>query len=140
MYSEIVIAGVLIAVLYTELTGLSTGGMVAPVYFALSLKDPWRIAYTLLVVLAVYGADKLLGRFWILYGRRLFAVNVVLGFFLTWLIGSTGLIPFGVRVIGYIVPALIVRDLERQGFVKTALSMGTVTALCALCLLWVGML
>ncbi len=140
MYSEVVIIGILIAVLYSELTGLSTGGLVAPVYFALSLSDPWRIAYTLLVILAVYGLDKLLGRYLILYGRRLFAVNVVLGFLLTWLIGMTGLLPVGIRVIGYIVPALMVRDLERQGFVKTGISLGTVTALSALCLMWVGML
>ncbi len=140
MYSEVVIIGILIAVIYSEITGLSTGGMVAPVYFALSLTDPLRIAYTLLIILAVYGLDKLLGRWLILYGRRLFAVNVVLGFLLTWLIGITGLLPMGVRVIGYIVPALMVRDLERQGFVKTGISLGTVTALCALCLMWVGML
>ena len=31
MYSKIVIVGVLIAVLYSEITGLSTGGLVAPV-------------------------------------------------------------------------------------------------------------
>ena len=61
-------------------------------------------------------------------------------FALTWLIGLTGVLPFGIRVIGYLVPALLVRDLQRQGFVKTGISLLSVTALCALCLLWVGML
>lgn len=140
MYSKIVIVGVLLAVLYSEITGLSTGGLVAPVYFALSLNDPWRIAYSLLIVLGVYGIDRLLSRCLILYGRRLFAVNVALSFALTSLIGLTGLLPFGVRVIGYLVPALLVRDLQRQGFVKTGISLLAVTALSALCLLWVGML
>jgi len=140
MYSKIVIVGVLIAVLYSEITGLSTGGLVAPVYFALSLNDPWRIAYSLIVVLGVYGLDRLLSRFLILYGRRLFAVNVVLSFTLTYLVGLLGVLPFGVRVIGYLVPALLVRDLQRQGFLKTGVSLCAVTALCALCLLWVGML
>ena len=140
MYSKIVIVGVLIAVLYSEITGLSTGGLVAPVYFALSLNDPWRIAYSLVVVLGVYGLDKLLSRYLILYGRRLFAVNVVLSFALTYVVGLLGVLPFGIRVIGYLVPALLVRDLQRQGFVKTGISLGAVAALCALCLLWVGML
>lgn len=140
MYSKIVIVGVLLAVLYSEITRLSTGGLVAPVYFALSLTDPWRIAYTLLIVLGVYGLDRLLSRYLILYGRRLFAVNVALSFALTALVGLTGVLPFGVRVIGYLVPALLVRDLQRQGFVKTGVSLLAVTALCALCLLWVGML
>lgn len=140
MYSKIVIVGVLIAVLYSEITGLSTGGLVAPVYLALSLHDPWRIGYSLLIVLGVYGLDKLLSRYLILYGRRLFALNVVLSFALTWLVGVSGVLPFGVRVIGYLVPALVVRDLQRQGFGKTLVSLAAVTALCALCLLWVGML
>ena len=140
MYSKIVIVGVLLAVLYSEITGLSTGGLVAPVYLALSLNDPWRIGYSLLIVLGVYGLDKLLGRYLILYGRRLFALNVVLSFGLTWLVGITGLLPFGIRVIGYLVPALLVRDLQRQGFVKTGISLLAVMGLCALCLLWVGML
>ena len=51
-----------------------------------------------------------------------------------------GVFPFGIRVIGYIVPALIVRDIERQGFAKTGISLGICTALCVLALLWVGML
>ena len=140
MYSKIVIVGVLIAVLYSEITGLSTGGLVAPVYLALNLTDPWRIAFSLLIILAVWGADRLIGKFLILYGRRLFAVNVVLTFALSWLVGAVGIFPFGIRVIGYIVPALIVRDLERQGFAKTGLALGICTALCALALLWVGML
>ena len=140
MYSEIVIIGILIAVIFSEISGYATGGLVAPVYLALNIKDPWRLGFTLLVILAVYGADKLLGRYLILYGKRLFVVNVVLGFGLAWLLGLTGLFPFGVRMIGYIVPALIVRDIERQGIVKTGLSLGIVTALCALALLWVGML
>ena len=126
MYSEIVIVGILIAIIYSEISGYSTGGMVAPVYLALNLKDPWRITFSFLVVLLVWGADKLIGRFLILYGRRLFAL--------------IGVFPFGIRMIGYIVPALIVRDIERQGIVKTGLSLGIVTALCALALLWVGML
>ncbi len=140
MYNEIVIAGILIAIMYSEISGYSTGGMVAPVYLALNLKDPWRIAFSLLVVLLVWGADRLIGKFLILYGRRLFAVNVVLSFLFSLLIGAAGIFPFGIRVIGYLVPALIVRDLERQGAVKTGLSVGIVTALCALALLWVGML
>ena len=100
MYSEIVIVGILIAILYSEISGYSTGGMVAPVYLALNLKDPWRIVFSLLVVLLVWACDKLIGKFLILYGRRLFAVNVVLSFLFSFLIGAIGIFPFGIRVIG----------------------------------------
>ena len=137
MYTEIVAVGILLAVLYAEITHYSPGGLVTPVYFALCLSQPVRIAYTLLIVLAVYGLDKLLGRFWILYGRRLFAVN---GLGLSLLIGAAGILPGGIRMIGYIVPALLVRDLQKQGFAKTGVSLGIVAGLCALCLLWFGVL
>ena len=140
MYTEIVVVGILLAVLFSEISGLSPGGLVAPVYFALAVRDPLRIACTLLIVLTVYGLDKLIGRFLILYGRRLFAVNVVLSLLLSLLIRTSGILPAGVRVIGYIVPALIVRDLQRQGFAKTGISLVIVTGLCALCLLWFGVL
>ena len=140
MYNEIVIVGILIAVIYTEISGYSAGGLVAPVYLALNIRDPLRLAFTLLIIAAVWGADKLLGRFLILYGRRLFAVNVFLSFILSFLIGAAGIFPFGIRMIGYIVPALVVRDLERQGLVKTAVSLGIVGALCVLAMLWTGLL
>ncbi len=140
MYSEIGVVGILLAVIFSEISGLSPGGLVTPVYFTLAIRDPLRIAYTLLIVLAVYGLDKLVGRFLILYGRRLFAVNVVLSLLLSLFIRTSGILPAGIRVIGYIVPALIVRDLQRQGFVKTGVSLVIVTGLCALCLLWFGVL
>ena len=140
MYTEIVAVGILLAVLYAEIAHYSPGGLVTPVYFALCLAQPVRIAYTLLIVLAVYGLDKLLGRFLILYGRRLFAVNVVLGLGLSLLIGAAGILPGGIRMIGYIVPALLVRDFQKQGFAKTGVSLGIVAGLCALCLLWFGVL
>ena len=44
MYNEIVIAGILIAVIYTEISGYSTGGLVAPVYLALNQRPaPYRL-------------------------------------------------------------------------------------------------
>lgn len=140
MYTEIVVIGILLAVIYFEVTELSPGGLVTPVYLALCLTSPLRIAYTLLIVLASYGIVRLLGRFWILFGKRLFAVTVIVSFLLSLLLEGSGVFPVGIRMIGYVVPALIVRDLGRQGFAKTGLSMGIVTALCALVLLWMGVL
>ena len=45
-----------------------------------------------------------------------------------------------IAVVSLLVSHYLVRDLQRQGFVKTGISLLSVTALCALCLLWVGML
>lgn len=140
MYTELVVVGILLAILYYECTQLSPGGLVTPIYIALCMATPVRILYTVLVVGLTWGVMRLLSRFWILYGKRFFAVSVVVSFLLDGLLGATRVVPAGIQVIGYIVPALIVRDLDRQGPVKTGLSMGIVTLLCVLPLLWLGVL
>ena len=42
MYSQIILAGVLVSLLFTELTGLSAG-LIVPGYLALSLHSPLRL-------------------------------------------------------------------------------------------------
>ena len=80
MYHEIVLAGVAVSLLFSELTGLSPAGLVVPGYIALSLQTPWRVLYTLLIAMLAWGAARLLERWMILYGRRRFAVLILLSF------------------------------------------------------------
>lgn len=140
MYTQMVVAGILLAILYYECTRLSPGGLVTPIYIALCLATPVRIAHTALVVGLTWAVMELLSRVWILYGKRSFALSVVVSFLLDALLGVTGVLPVGIRAIGYVVPALLVRDLQRQGVGKTLISTGIVTGLCAIVLLWVGVL
>lgn len=140
MYTELVVAGILLAMLYYECTQLSPGGLVTPVYLALCLTTPVRIVHTLVIVALTWGVMRLLSRFWILYGKRYFAISVVVSFLLDWLLGAAMVAPAGIRAIGYIVPALMVRDVERQGLVKTGLSVGIAVGLCTLPMLWAGVL
>lgn len=140
MYHEIVVAGILLAVFYYEITHLSPGGLVTPAYAALCLASPVRILYTAALVAITWLVLKGLSGVWIIYGKRRFALAVSVTFLLDWLLGGIGIFPFGIRAIGYVVPALLVRDLERQGAVKTGLSLGVVTGLLALLMLWFGVL
>ncbi len=55
MYYDIVVLGVVISVLFSELTQLSPAGLVVPGYIALNLKSPERIFYTLLIALLTWG-------------------------------------------------------------------------------------
>ena len=48
MYNQIILAGVLVSLLYTELTGLSAG-LIVPGYLVLSLHSPVRLVCTLAV-------------------------------------------------------------------------------------------
>ena len=80
MYNEIIVLGVLLSLLFAELTGVSPAGLVVAGYIALSLQTPLRIAYTLLIVLLTWGAFKLLSRYMLLFGRRQFAVMILVSF------------------------------------------------------------
>ena len=106
MYYEIVLAGVAISLLFVELTGLSPAGLIVPGYLALCLQTPWRIVYTLAVAVAAWGIAKLLGNVMILYGRRRFAVMVLLSFAIDLAVTSLGLLAYDPGMIGVLVPGI----------------------------------
>lgn len=139
MYHEIVLAGVAISLLFSELTGLSPAGLVVPGYIALSLQTPRRVVYTLVIALLAWAAAKLLSRWMILYGRRRFAVLILLSFLLNELITGAGILPYDPGMIGVLVPGIIANEVEKQGVVKSFLSLSIVVAILVLLMMWKGM-
>ena len=139
MYDEILILGVLAALVFTEITGLSPAGLIVPAYMALNLSSPFRMLATLLVALAAFGIARLLSRFLILYGRRRFAVMVFLSFGLSWLLGLFPALPYHQGVIGVLIPGIMANEFEKQGFLKSLLSLLIVTGILALLMLLLGM-
>lgn len=137
MYHETILAGVLISLLYTEFTGLSAG-LIVPGYLALCLHSPWRIVDTLVIAAVAVGICKLLSKSMILYGRRRFAFLLVLTFFLSLLAQEISLFPSGGIVIGTLIPGIIAREFDRQGFADTLLSLALTTGLVAAILLVLG--
>ena len=135
MYHETILLGVLVSLLFTELTNLSAG-LIIPGYLVLSLHSPMRILCTLGVAAAAVGLCRLLGRYVILYGRRRFALLLVLTYLLSWGLGMLEVLPAG--VIGMVVPSLIAREFDRQGFGDTLLALAVTTGLTALILLALG--
>lgn len=137
MYHETILAGVLVSLLYTEFTGLSAG-LIVPGYLALCLHSPWRIVDTLVIAAVAVGICKLLSKSIILYGRRRFAFLLVLTFFLSLLAQEISLFPSGGIVIGTLIPGIIAREFDRQGFADTLLSLAVTTGLVAAILLVLG--
>lgn len=140
MTDKILVLGILFSILFYEATRLSPGGIIVPGYFALCLTSPLRIGYTLLVVLLTWGLMQLLSDLFILYGKRRFALSIVLSFLLNAAVVALGILPFSVEVIGLIVPGILVREMEKQGIIKTWLSLAAVTGMLALVMLWMGVL
>ena len=127
MYYEIVLAGVAISLLFVELTGLSPAGLIVPGYLALCLQTPWRIVYTLAVAVMI------------LYGRRRFAVMVLLSFAIDLAVTSLGLLAYDPGMIGVLVPGIMAQELERQGFLKSLVPLAAVVGILALIMMWQGM-
>lgn len=133
MYNEAIILGVIVSMVYTELTGLSAG-LIIPGYLALSLHSPVRLAYTVAVAAAAVGLCRLLSRVVILYGRRRFALLIVLTFALAAGADVLNLVPGGLSVIGILIPGILAREMDRQGFADSLLSVAVTTGVLALIL------
>jgi len=113
--------GVLLALVFTGVTGFYPGGVLVPGYLVLSADEPTRILGTLLAAVVTLAI-----------GRRRTVLMVLVGA-LTALAGTTllpALFPAALeyRVIGLVVPGLIANHFERQGVVVTTAALVAVTA------------
>lgn len=135
MYNQIILLGVIVSMIFTELTGLSAG-LIVPGYLVLALHSPGRIAVTLVLALVSVLLCQLVSRWLILFGRRRFAFLILLTFALNWALSAAGLLPFS--VIGVIMPGILAREIDRQGVKNALLAIAATTLLTALVLLAIG--
>ena len=130
--------GIALNLLFTEVLGLSSGGLVVPGYLALHLTQPSRLLATLAVGGATFAAVRYgLMRLVVLYGRRRFGVTILTGFVLHGLYTlalASAPAPADLRVVGYIVPGLIANASLSQGFWTTVGTTLTIAVLVRLIL------
>jgi poly-gamma-glutamate biosynthesis protein PgsC/CapC len=133
MVVETLLIGLVIALVWAELTDVSPGGLIVAGYFALYLDRPLRVAATLAVALLAWGIAKILSRHLILFGRRRFVLTVLSGAVLSqaWLLAAPRLFagPVELRVIGWIVPGILASSLARQKSWPTLASLAAVSTL-----------
>jgi len=115
-------------------TNLSPGGMITPGWIALALiEDPLQAAIMTAMTVVTYLLTRLMQRFVILYGKRLFAAIVLLSVFLqlTLFIVVQRDLPllFAHQTLGFVAPGLIAYQLVRQPPMATVLTTATVTAM-----------
>ncbi len=131
MSFETFIVGILLALLYVEILEIYPGGIVVPAYVALHLDHPERVLATLAVSLLSLYTYRVLARYLIVFGKRRFALLVLLGALwsqITVLL-LPELIPAGtdIQIIGWIIPGLLANNLEKQRLVPTLASLVTVS-------------
>jgi poly-gamma-glutamate biosynthesis protein PgsC/CapC len=116
--------GLVISLIFSELLGLTAGGMVVPGYVALYLDRPLVVGLTLLLSYLTYFIVHSLGMVTIIYGRRRTVLMILVGFGAGALIRSLGSVELpmttiDLRVVGYIIPGLIAIWIDRQGLVES---------------------
>lgn len=132
--NELIFLGILLSLLFTELTGVSPGGLIVPAYLYLYWDSPVRMMLTLVNALLCVLIVRGISRYTILYGRRRFAVYLLCGMALKALFSLplfAGLPEASSLAlsIGYVIPGLVGRDVEKQGVLKTFAALGIVVLL-----------
>ena len=130
MSSDIIVFGIILSILFYEFTEISPGGLIVPAYISFYINTPKKIIITLITSLITYFIVLWLSNKIIIYGRRKFAIYIIITFIVKEIL--TSLSPIFVEynllilsggVIGILIPALIARDIERNGIIKTFCSL-----------------
>jgi poly-gamma-glutamate biosynthesis protein PgsC/CapC len=133
MHFETIFIGLVIALLYTEVTGIYPGGIIVPAFLALSLDHPVRALATVSVACLSLLIYRFLARTFILFGKRRFVILLLVAGLVSQLLGlalpKLLAAPVEFHVIGFIIPGLLANNLERQKFLPTLGSLVTVTAI-----------
>jgi poly-gamma-glutamate biosynthesis protein PgsC/CapC len=128
--------GLAVGMLFTELFGIATGGLIVPGYMALYLSRPYDILMTLLVGFATYGVVRVLSTFIILYGRRRTALMILVGYILGMIARDWHTIPtIDYDIIGFIIPGLIALWMDKQGVMQTLAALTVVSIVVRLILM-----
>jgi gamma-polyglutamate biosynthesis protein CapC len=128
---ELIFIALVASLLFAGITGVYAGGIIVPSYLVLFVNQPLRLAGTLAAALLTYACYKLISRYLILFGRRMFVFMVLTGAVWTfcWIQLFPLLHPAALefRVIGWVVPGLIANNFQRQGILPTTAALVTVT-------------
>jgi len=116
--------GLVISLLFSELLGVTAGGMIVPGYVALHLDSPVTVIFTLAVSWLTWMTVKMISTVMIIYGRRRTVIMLLVGFLYGAFFRSIGYIEtvslmFDLSIIGYLIPGLIAIWIEKQGLIET---------------------
>ena len=136
--AELLILGVIVSIVFYELTDITPGGLIVPGIMVAYIGQPLRMVYTLLVAVAAYYLVKLLSKRFLIFGKRRFVLLIVISLALHMLFNlifgafAANLTSVAVSLVGYTVSGIIANNMFKQGVVKTSLSLAVVVGIVEL--------
>lgn len=123
-FALVLIIGLAVSLVMSEVFGVSPGGIITPAYLAMTLDDPQVVVVICVIALASYLIVQYgLSRVMMIYGRRKFIAFMLVAVTMKLIMDYCfPLVPFGsleFRGIGLIVPALMANQISKQGPVLT---------------------
>ncbi len=136
MTVNIVIIGVLLSIIFYEITDITPGGIIVPGLLALYYKQIDRIIYTIVIAIIAYFIVKLLSRYFVIFGKRRFVLMIIIALFLNivldLILHSFSLNMLNLSIIGYTISGIIANDIYKQGIKRTIPALIIVTGLTIL--------
>ncbi|MDO5564643.1 MAG: poly-gamma-glutamate biosynthesis protein PgsC [Eubacteriales bacterium] len=133
MADKILLIGILISLFFSEIVGLSPAGIIVPAYLALYSHSIDRVIYTIIIALITYFIIKFLSNYSLIYGKRSYALCIIISFLLNILfvqisknINTIFNIP---NIIGILIPGIIANEFIKQGIIKSIISLFIVMGL-----------
>lgn len=131
MVNEVIILGIILSIIFYEITEISPGGLIVPAYIAFYLDNPQRVIITILAGILTFLIVKFISNHAIVYGRRKFAlcimisfiIRVVLKYFNIYIVNEYELFILGGSIIGVIIPGIIAQEIDRHGMIRTISSL-----------------
>lgn len=120
---NVIILGVLVSIIFYEITHISPGGIIVPGLMAMYINQPARMIYTVVVAIITYFIVKLMSKYFIIFGKRRFAlmviISIVLNLILELIISAASINLISVSLIGYTIAGLIANEISKQGIKRT---------------------
>lgn len=143
--TEIIILGILVSIIFYEITDISPGGIIVPGILVIYIGQIDRMIYTVVVAIITFYVIKLISRYLIVFGRRRFVllilVSLIINVLLQVLLKSFSINMLNISIVGYTIAGIIANDFCKQGVKKTVPALVIVVAiieLLVLCLNQIG--
>ena len=120
---SILIIGVLVSIIFYELTDISPGGIIVPGLLVMYFDSIERIVYTVIIAFITYLIVKLLSKYILVFGKRRFVlmiiVSIILNIIIELIMGALSVNMLSITIVGYTIAGLIANDFYKQGVKKT---------------------